>query len=40
MREHKRDGRFPRAVWVAYKGVRWKESDITVWIETRPAAAE
>ena len=29
------DGRFPRAVRVAYKGVRWRESDITTWSDPR-----
>ena len=31
-------GRFPRPVRVSATAVRWKESDITVWIQSRPVA--
>ena len=31
-------GEFPRSVRVGSKAVRWKESDITAWIQSRPAA--
>ena len=33
-----RDGSFPLPVRVSATAVRWKESDITVWIESRPVA--
>ena len=32
------DGEFPRPVKVGSTAVRWKESDIAAWIESRPAA--
>ena len=32
------DGEFPPPVRVGAKAVRWKESDITAWIQSRPAA--
>ena len=32
------EGEFPRPVRVSAKAVRWKESDITTWIQSRPAA--
>ena len=32
------DGEFPRPVRVGALAVRWKESDITAWIQSRPAA--
>ena len=32
-------GEFPRSVRVGSKAVRWKESDITAWIQSRPPAA-
>ena len=31
-------GDFPRPVKVSSTAVRWKESDIAVWIESRPVA--
>ena len=31
-----RDGEFPRPVRVGPAAVRWKESDITRWLESRP----
>ena len=31
-----RRGRFPLAVRVSATAVRWKASDITTWIESRP----
>ena len=31
-------GVFPRPVKVGSTAVRWKESDIAAWIESRPAA--
>ena len=34
----KRDGRFPSPVKVSDTAVRWKASDITIWIESRPVA--
>ena len=34
----KRDGRFPAPVRVSDTAVRWKASDITVWIQSRPVA--
>ena len=33
-----RKGRFPLPVKVSATAVRWKESDITAWIESRPVA--
>ena len=33
-----RSGRFPPPVRVSDAAVRWKESEVTVWIESRPAA--
>ena len=33
-----RNGRFPRPVKISSRGVRWKESDITDWIQSRPEA--
>lgn len=30
------EGTFPRAVRVGRAGVRWKESDIRTWLESRP----
>ena len=33
-----RAGTFPLAVKVGAKGVRWKSSDITKWIEALPLA--
>ena len=32
-------GKFPRCVRVGSKAVRWKESDITAWMQSRPPAA-
>ena len=32
------DGDFPRPVRVSPTAVRWKESDITAWLESRPVA--
>ncbi len=32
-------GDFPRPVKVSSTAVRWKESDIAAWIESRPVAA-
>ena len=32
------DGQFPRPVRVGPAAVRWKASDITVWLESRPVA--
>ena len=32
------EGEFPRPVRVGPAAVRWKKSDITVWIEARPVA--
>ena len=34
----KRDGRFPAPVRVSDTAVRWKASDITIWIHSRPVA--
>ena len=34
----KRDGRFPAPVRVSDTAVRWKASDITIWIQSRPVA--
>ena len=34
----KRDGRFPSPVRVSDTAVRWKASDITIWIHSRPVA--
>ena len=34
-----RSGGFPRPVKVSETAVRWRESDIMAWIESRPAAA-
>ena len=31
-------GEFPRPVKVGSTAVRWKESDLTAWIESRPEA--
>ena len=31
-------GGFPRPVRVGPSAVRWKESDITAWVESRPEA--
>ena len=33
-----RGGRFPLAVKVSTTAVRWKESEITTWIQSRPVA--
>ena len=33
-----RRGRFPLPVRVSATAVRWKASDITVWIQSRPVA--
>ena len=33
-----RSGRFPLPVRVSDTAVRWKASDITAWIESRPVA--
>ena len=30
------DGEFPRPVRVSATGVRWKASDISAWIQSRP----
>ena len=30
------EGEFPRPVRVSSTGVRWKSSDISAWIESRP----
>ena len=32
------DGEFPRPVKVGPAAVRWRASDITVWLESRPVA--
>ncbi len=32
------EGEFPRPVRVGSAAVRWRESDITVWLESRPVA--
>ena len=32
------DGEFPRPVKVGPAAVRWRTSDITVWLESRPVA--
>ena len=32
----KQDGDFPRPVRVGPSAVRWKESDIAAWLESRP----
>ena len=32
------DGEFPRPVKVGPAAVRWRESDITAWVESRPVA--
>ena len=32
------EGEFPRPVRVGPAAVRWKSSDITAWIESRPVA--
>ena len=34
-----RSGRFPASVKVSDTAVRWRASDITAWIESRPVAA-
>ena len=31
-------GEFPRQVRVSARGVRWKESDVTAWMQSRPEA--
>ena len=33
-----RGGRFPPSVKVSTTAVRWKESEITTWIQSRPVA--
>ena len=33
-----RGGRFPLAVKVSATAVRWKESEISTWIQSRPVA--
>ena len=33
-----RDGKFPRPVKVGLAAVRWRASDITAWLESRPVA--
>ena len=33
-----RSGRFPLPVRVSATAVRWKASDISIWIESRPVA--
>lgn len=32
------EGDFPRPVRVGPAGVRWKASDVTAWLESRPVA--
>ncbi len=32
------EGEFPRPVRVGSAAVRWREGDITVWLESRPVA--
>ncbi len=32
------EGEFPRPVRVGPTAVRWRESDITAWLESRPVA--
>ena len=32
------ENRFPRPIRVGPKAVRWRESDIDAWVETRPLA--
>ncbi len=32
------EGEFPRPVKVGLAAVRWRESDITAWLESRPVA--
>ena len=32
------DGEFPRPVGIGPAAVRWKASDITAWMESRPVA--
>ena len=32
------EGEFPRPVRVGSAAVRWRQSDITVWLESRPVA--
>ncbi len=32
------EGEFPRQVRVSARGVRWKESDVTAWMQSRPSA--
>ena len=34
------DGEFPRPVKVGPAAVRWRASDITVWLESRPVATD
>ena len=34
----KREGKFPRPVRIGPAAVRWKASDITAWMESRPVA--
>ena len=33
-----KSGEFPRPVRVGRAAVRWRESDITAWVESRPEA--
>ena len=33
-----KSGEFPRPVRVGRTAVRWRESDITAWVESRPEA--
>ena len=33
-----KDGDFPRPVRVGPSAVRWRESDIVAWVESRPVA--
>ncbi len=32
------DGEFPRPVKIGLAAVRWRASDITAWVESRPVA--
>ena len=34
-----RDGSFPEPLKVGVRAVRWRESEIEVWLETRPRAS-
>ena len=34
------EGDFPPPVKVGIAGVRWRESDVTAWMESRPVARE